>query len=188
MIETRHHTRIMIDKLPKANDSMVISSVISATESKLIDKYNDFIPVKASKKFDDCMIAENSCDNVHAVLSGISTIYDPVKLHDLLVERRDVGTFAASIGSTTVGSTSHYIIDNTTDEELGNDISDDNNRCATATEWDPKLLDDFDVDLDNLISSAFVGATVGTKSQGVSPKHLSKDAGQFVTRDRKSVV
>ena len=130
----------------------------------LIDKYIDLIPVKASKEFDNCIIAENSCDNVHAVLSGISTIYYPVKLHNLLVERRDVGTFAGSIGSKTVGSTSHYIINDTTDEELGNELSIDNNSCATVTEWDTKLLDDLDVDLDNLISSAFVGRTVGTKS------------------------
>ena len=164
MIETRHRTRIMIDDLPRADDSMVISSVISATESKFIDKYIDLITVEAIKEFDDCMIAENSCDNVHAVLSGISTIYYPVKLHNLLVERRDVGTFAGSIGSKTVGSTSHYIINDTTDEELGNELSIDNNSCATVTEWDTKLLDDLDVDLDNLISSAFVGRTVGTKS------------------------
>ena len=120
------------------------------------------------------MISENYCDNVHAVLSGISTIYNPVKLHDILVKRRDVGTFAASIGWTTVGSKSHYIIDDTTNEELGNQPSDDDNSCATVTEWDTKLLDEFDADLDNLISSTFVGATVGTKSQDVSAKHLSK--------------
>ena len=138
MIETRHRTRIMIDDLPEADDSMVISSVISATESKLIDKYIDLIPVEASKEFDDCMIVENSCDNVHTVLSGISTIYDPVKLHSVLLEHRDVGTFAASIGLTTVGLTSHYIIGDTTDEELGNELSNDDNSCAIITKWDTK--------------------------------------------------
>ena len=159
MIETRHCTRIMIDDLPKADNSMVISSVIYATESKLIDKYIELIPVEASIEYDDCMIAENSCDNVHTVLSGISTIYDPVKLHDLLVERRYIGKFATLIGLTTVGSTSNYIIDDTTNEELGNELSNDDNSCATVTEWETKLLDDFDVDLDNLLSSAFVGAS-----------------------------
>ena len=74
MIDTRHRTKIMIDDFPEADNSIVISSVISTTESTSIDKYVDLIPVKASKYFDDCMIAENSCDNVHAVLSGISTI------------------------------------------------------------------------------------------------------------------
>ena len=74
MIETRHRTWIMIDDFPEADNSMVISYVISATESKLIDKYIDLIPVEASKEFDDCLISENSFDNVHAVLSGISTI------------------------------------------------------------------------------------------------------------------
>ena len=78
------------------------------------------------------------------------------------------------IGSTTVCSTSNYIIDDTNDEELGNELSDDDNICATVTKWDTKLLDDFNVGLDNLISGEFVGATVGTKSQDVSAKHLSK--------------
>ena len=164
MIETRHRTRIMINDFPKAENSMVISSVISATDSKLIEEYIDLIPVEASKEFYNYTIAENSCDNVHAVLSGISSIYNPVKLHNLLVERRDVGTFAASIGSTTVGSTSHYNIDDETDEELENELSDDDNSRATVTGWDPELLDDFDVYLDDLILNAFVWATVGTKS------------------------
>ena len=45
--KNRHRTQIMIDDLPKADNSMVISSVIYATESKLIDKSIDLIPVKA---------------------------------------------------------------------------------------------------------------------------------------------
>ena len=57
------------------------------------------------------MIANNSYNNVHVVLSSISSIYVPVRLHDNLLERPNKGAFAASIGSTTVGSTSPYVFD-----------------------------------------------------------------------------
>ena len=82
------------------------------------------------------MIANNSCNNLHVVLSSISAIYDPVQLHDKLLELCTVDVFATSIGSTTVGSTSLYVLDVDTvttvyrDDESDTDTDDD----ATITE------------------------------------------------------
>ena len=57
------------------------------------------------------MIAKNSCDNVHVVLSRILSIYESIRLHDNLLERRNFGAFVASIVSTTVGSIIPYVLD-----------------------------------------------------------------------------
>ena len=133
---------------------MISSAIISASESNTIDNTIDDTRTTAKPSdFNECMIAKNSCNNVHVVLSRISSIYDPVRLHDNLLERRNVGTFAASIGLTTVGSTSPYVLDVDTvdsDDEYSTDDngSDDD---TTITEWDQNLLDDMDIDLDALI-------------------------------------
>ena len=70
------------------------------------------------------------------------------------MERRNVGALAASIGLTTVGSTSPYVLDVDTvdsdDESSTNDNENDDD--ATITEWDQNLLKDLDIDLDALIS------------------------------------
>ena len=149
---------------------MTVSAVISASESTTIDNTMDD---NKPPDFDKCMITNNSCDNIHAVLSSISSIYDPVKLHGKLLERRNVGVFAASIGSTTVGSTSPYVLDvDTIDSENDSEINNDKNNDATVTEWDHDLIDKMDINLDAMISS--VGATTATKPKGVTAKHLSK--------------
>ena len=114
MIESRHRTRIMVEGLPDADDAMIASATISAIESKLIDNnIGNGIPNLVRKNqhmdFDDCMIANNTCDNVHVVLSRISAIHDPVQLHEKLLERCNVGTFATTIGSTTVGFNYPYV-------------------------------------------------------------------------------
>ena len=99
IIQSRNQTRIIIDKLPEVSDSMVGSSVISALETKLVDKYLDLIPPFGEQSdFDECATAQNSCENMHAALSGVSMIYDTFQLHNSLLERRDVVTFARSIG------------------------------------------------------------------------------------------
>ena len=56
------------------------------------------------------MITINSWNNVHVVLSIISVIYDPVQPHNKLLERHTVGVFATYFLSTTVGSTSPYVL------------------------------------------------------------------------------
>ena len=119
-----------------------------------------------------CMIANNSGDNVHAVLSSISAIHDPVKLHNRLLERRNDGIFATSIGSTTVGSASPYVSNRDIISPASSDYETDTDDDATITDWHPELLDDLDVDLDALISS--MGETTASKPTGVTAKHMSK--------------
>ena len=70
---------------------------------------------------------------MHVVLSSISSIYDPVRLHDNLLERRNVGAFAASIGSTTVGSSSLYVLDVDTVDSDDESSTDDNDSDDDAT-------------------------------------------------------
>ena len=112
MIEPRHRTRIIIENLPKIDNAMIASAIISASESKTIDNTIDNTrPISKPSDSNECMIANKSCDNVHLILSSISSIYDPVQLHDNILERRNIGAFAASIGSTTVGSTIPYVLD-----------------------------------------------------------------------------
>ena len=79
------------------------------------------------------MIANNSYNNVHVVLSSISSIYDPVRLHDNLLELRNVGAFDASIGSMTVGSTSPNILDVDTVDSDDKPSTDDNESDDDAT-------------------------------------------------------
>ena len=156
MIQPNHRTRIIVDELPD-NDAMIASTRISATESKVID---DNI-VTPDPTFDNCMIADNTCDNVHAVLSSISIIYDPVQLYDKLLERRDIGTFAATIGSTTVGSNSPYVSD-----EDQSKIDSENDPI------DQFDLNDYDIHLDDMVSA--LGSTTASKPTGVTAEHLSK--------------
>ena len=175
MIEPRHRTRIIIEDLPEIDNAMIASAIISASESKTIDNtIDDTIHIAKPSDFNECMIAKNSCDNVHVVLSIISSIYDPVRLHENLLERRNIGAFAASIGLTTVGSTSTYVLDVGTVESDDEYSTDDNESDddSTIREWDQNLLDDIDINLDDLISS--VGATTASKPTGVTAKHLSK--------------
>ena len=105
------------------------------------------------------MKSKKFCDNVHVVLSSISAIYDPVQLHDKLLELCTVDVFATSIGSTTVGSTSLYVLDvDTVTTFDSNDESDtDTDDDVTITEWNHILLDEIDINLDILISS--IGVT-----------------------------
>ena len=81
MIEPWYRTRIIVDDLPNANDNMVASIMISKIESKIID---DNI-VHQDDTFDNCMIADNTCYNVHVVLSGISAIHDPIQMYNRLL-------------------------------------------------------------------------------------------------------
>ena len=56
-----------------------------------------------------------------------SCIYDLVQLHDKILERCNVGVFAASIGLATVGSTSTYVsnvVSVDSDNEYDTDIDD----------------------------------------------------------------
>ena len=120
------------------------------------------------------MIANNSCENVHIVLSNISFIYDPVQLNNNLLECRTVGVFATSIGSKTVGSTSTYVldVDNVKTVDSDDEYDTDTDDGTTTTELDHALLDDMDIDLYALISS--MGSTTVSKTTGVSANHLSK--------------
>ena len=116
---------------------MIASAVISASKSRLND--NTFKTTKPTEKpldFDECMIANNSCDNVHIVMSSISAIYNPVQLYDKLLEHLTFGVFATSIGSTIVGSTSPYVLDMDTVTTVdGDDESDtDTDYGDTITE------------------------------------------------------
>ena len=138
MIEPLHWTQIMIEDLPEVDNAMIASAVISAYKSILIDNTIETTkPISKPSDFDECMIAKNSCDYVHVVLSSISSIYDPVQLHVKLLENCTVGVFATSIGSMTVVSTSPYVLDVDTvttvnsDDESDTD-TDDN---TTITEW-----------------------------------------------------
>ena len=127
----------MIEDLPGVDVVMIASSVISASKSRLND--NTFKTTKPTEKpldFDECMIANNSCDNVHIVISSISAIYNHVQLYDKLLEHLTFGVFATSIGSTIVGSTSPYVLDMDTVTTVdGDDESDtDTDYGDTITE------------------------------------------------------
>ena len=134
MIEPNHRTCIMLKDLTEA-DALIIASVsICASESKIIDATIDLHKMNPTlSEFDDCIIANCS----HAVLSRISSIYDPIRLHDLLLERRNDGVFAASIGSTNFGSSSNYISEVTNfDSDEKSESEPDDNNDATITDWD----------------------------------------------------
>ena len=119
MIELRHRTQIIIEDLLEIGNAMIASDIISASESKTIDNLIDnTIHITKPSGFNECMIANNSCDNVHVVLSSISSIYDPVWLHKNILERHSVGAFSVSIGWTNIGSNSPYFLDvNTVDSD-----------------------------------------------------------------------
>ena len=172
MVEPHHCVLIIIEYLPEVDNAMVASAVISASKSNLIDnKIKNTKPIANPLGFDECMIAKNSCDNIHFVLSSILSIYHPVQLHDKQLERRNIRVFAASIGLETFGSTSPYVSDVVSvnsDNESDSEIDDN----ATITEWNQELFDNMDIDLDALISS--VGATTASKPTGFTAKHLSK--------------
>ena len=160
MIDQRHQTQIMIEYLPVVNNTMTAPAVISAPKSRLID--NTIKTTKHIAKtpdFDECMIPNNSCENVHAMLSSISAIYDRVQLHNKLLERHTVGAFATSIRLTTFGSSSPYVLDvDTVTTFDSNDESDtDTDDDVTITEWNHILIDEIDINLDILISS--IGVT-----------------------------
>ena len=146
MVERRHRPRIIVDDLPEPDDAIVASFTISSVETGMIDQ--------CFQQVEECITDESTCDNNYAVLAGVSLIYDPVRLYDLMLERRDAGVFAASIGSTTVGHVGSYLIEDENVSLLDSDT----------------LLSD-----DDLMSDTFaVGATTASKPQGVSAKHLSK--------------
>ena len=156
MIEPRHRNQIIIEYLPEIDNTMITSAIIFASESNTIDNViDDTRPISKPSGFNECMIVNNSCNNVHVILSSISSIYYPVRIHDNLLERRNVGAFSASIGSTNVGSTSPYVLDVDTVDSDDESSTDDNESDddATITEWDQNILDDMDIDLDALISS-----------------------------------
>ena len=165
MIDPRHRTRIIVDELPDANDDMIASVTISSIESKTID---DNI-VHQDSTFDDCMIADNTCDNVHVVLSGISAIHDPVQMYNKLMDRRNVDTFAATIGSTTIGSNSPYVSE---DDNTVSTFDSDNETVTNNYLIDDFDFDNFEIDLDEIISTS--GATIASKPSGVTAEHLSK--------------
>ena len=165
----------MIEDMPAVNDIMMDSAVISASESRLIDNtIETTYPITKPSYFHECIIANNSCNNVQVVLSSISSIHNPVQLHYKLLEHHTVSVFATYIRSTTFGSTSTYILDvDTVTTVDSNDESDtDTDDYATITDWDHELLDNMDIELDVLISS--MGATTSSNPTGVTAKHLSK--------------
>ena len=77
--------------------------------------------------------------------------------------------FAASIGSTTVGTGSEFLVE-TVDSDDGSDDE------MSDGDEDPSCGDLFgdDIDLDGLLEQAFVGSTTAAKPQGVLVEHLSK--------------
>ena len=99
MIKPCHLNRIMIEDLPGVNETMIATDVISASKSRLIDNTIEMTkPIVKPLNFDECMIAKNYYDNVNVILSSILDIYDPVQLHDKLLEHCTAGVFATSIG------------------------------------------------------------------------------------------
>ena len=102
------------------------------------------------------------------------SIYDPVRLYENILERRNVGAFSASIGLTTVGSTSPYVLNVDTVDSEDESSTNDNGSYddATSTEWDQNLLHNMAINLDALISS--VGETAASKPTGVTAKNLGK--------------
>ena len=80
MIKPGYRTLIMIEDLPEVDDAIIFSDVISASKSILIDNTIETNKTIAKPSdFDECTIANNSCENVHVFLSIISAIYDPVQ-------------------------------------------------------------------------------------------------------------
>ena len=161
---------------------MIAFTTISAVKSKPIDNniVNDMpnlVRQNRHKDFDDWMIANNTYNNVHVVLSSISAIHDPAQLHDNVLERRNVGTFATNIGSTTVGSNSPYIWEVETvslydsDSDSGN-FSNDDDDDATITDWDSDFLDEFDINLNEMKSSLI--SETASKPTGVTANNLRK--------------
>ena len=95
LVEPRHCVRIMIEDLPEIDSSMAASAVISVSKYKLIENMiKDTKIITKPSDFDEYMNANNYWNNVHVVLSSIWNIYDPVQLHDKLLECRNVGVFA----------------------------------------------------------------------------------------------
>ena len=120
-------------------------------------------------EFDHCVIANCS----HSVLSSISSIYYPIRLHNLFLERHNDGVFSAYIGSTTFGSLSNYVSEVTTvdsDDESESEPDDDDD--ATLTDWYLSLIDNFDEYWYDMIAD--ISAAIASRSTGVTADHLSK--------------
>ena len=81
--------------------------------------------------------------------------------------------FAASIGSTTVGSSSNYVSEVTTvDRDGESDSEPDDDDDATINDWDQSLLDNFDVYLDAMIAD--ISATMVSRPTGITLDNLRK--------------
>ena len=170
MIDPNHRTCIMLEDLPEADASIIASTFICASELKIIDGTIDLHKMAPKlSKFDDCIITHCS----HSVLSRISSIYNLILLHDLLLEQRNYGVFAASIGSTNVRSSGNYVLEVTTVDSYDESKSEpDNDDDATISDWDQSLLENFDVYLDTIIAD--ISATILSGPTDVTADHLSK--------------
>ena len=69
MIKPRHWTRIIIEDLPEIDNAIISSAIISASESKTIDNtIDDTRLISKPSNFNECMIENNSCNNLYVVL------------------------------------------------------------------------------------------------------------------------
>ena len=158
MLESHHQPRILVEELPEIDNSMLISSAISSAETELIDKR--FKSVGGLVGGDEYVSVSKNAE-----LSGVSSIYDPNQLCNLMSERRNDSVFAASIGSTTVGTGSEFLVE-TVDSDDGSDdeMLDSDDEMSDGDE-DPSCDDLFgdDIDLDDLLEQAFVRSTTAAK-------------------------
>ena len=147
IIAPKDRAQIMLEDIP-IDDGLVASMSISAVESQICNDICD-----NSEALDHYMPTNENdipmeVDELNGQLYKVNPVLDPFSLGALLAERRHVGNFGASIGSTT---------------GWDNEIP-----FPDFPNSDVKEVDQIDLD-DNMACS-----TEATKFAGVSPEHLSK--------------
>ena len=89
MAAPKDRLRILVDDLPDEDDEMAITSSISAMESNLVDQVvSEVEPIGCeANDYSNCVRAVREADNVHAVLSSVSSTLDPVLFAKSLTDR-----------------------------------------------------------------------------------------------------
>ena len=160
MVAPKDRLRILVEDLPDDDETMVISSLISAVESDLIDKtVSDVEPIGKTDDYSECVGAIREADTVHAVLAGVTTTLDPVLFSESLQERRNAGAFAASIGSTTTTDGPYLIPEDESIADLDIDLD---------------VTDPMSFENGELLDFFSASGTTASKPKGVSAEFLSK--------------
>ena len=180
MVEKKDRMKVLLSEIEE-NTDMAQSSIISGTESGLIDaRVMDDTKEDVHPQYHK---VPRDADQVASTLANVSPIYDDQSLHQLLEERGETGRMSCAIGATTVPNSDTIFghddpadKPDTSDDDSDVDISDaesDSSQSSTLSDILDKLYDESlsgQVDLDEIM----VSATHANPRKGVDAEHLSK--------------